>query len=253
MDVQPARVRDARRRRGGVTRRPRRAARGKWMRKLGSEITANNAWTDRGSDLQVHVPGFIQDILEETSRLARKSPHVNQSSGVSVRMSIANLENAISNAERRGLLLNESPVVVRISDLSHIAASSCGKMELAMSEEPGDENRLISRLLGEAVKTVFDEWFKPKQFRCLVEFMETGDALHTGDSINSQTLLTQLEAVPGLTDLIASIARELEPNETSPELEHPLQASVAEFILEALHCHNRLNKTPEHGSISYRM
>jgi len=122
-----------------------------------------------------------------------------------------------------------------------------------MSEEPGDENRLISRLLGEAVKTVFDEWFKPKQFRCLVEFMETGDALHTGDSINSQTLLTQLEAVPGLTDLIASIARELEPNETSPELEHPLQASVAEFILEALHCHNRLNKTPEHGSISYRM
>ncbi|MCH8243540.1 MAG: sigma 54-interacting transcriptional regulator [Planctomycetes bacterium] len=70
-------------------------------RELGIEITDANAWTDRDGDVSVAVPEFMRQIVEETSRLARSSPHVNQSSGVSVRMSIANFENMISNAERR--------------------------------------------------------------------------------------------------------------------------------------------------------
>ena len=47
------------------------------------------------------MPLYIKEIVEEISRLAPSSPHVNQASGVSVRMSIANLENVVSNAERR--------------------------------------------------------------------------------------------------------------------------------------------------------
>ena len=222
-------------------------------RDLGVEITADNAWSDRDGDVEVHVPGFIRDVLEETSRLARTSPHVNQASGVSVRMSIANLENAISNAERRGILLGESPVVVRISDLAHIASSSRGKMELAMSEEPGDEDRLIWRLLGEAVRTVFDEWFKPKQFRCLVEYAESGKPLASGDTLTSADLMSQFQAVPEFPELVATISRDLEPELTSDEVRIPLQASVAEFILEALHCHNRLNKARKDGGTSYGM
>ncbi|MFP6764551.1 MAG: magnesium chelatase, partial [Planctomycetaceae bacterium] len=220
-------------------------------RELGMEITDNSAWTERGDAIQVHVPGFIREILEETSRLARQSPHLNQSSGVSVRMSIANFETAISNAERRGLLLKESPVVVRISDLSHITASSCGKMELAMSEDSGDENRLVSRLLSEAVKIVFDERFKPKRFRCLTEYMELGEPLHTGDAMQSQALVTQLETVPGFSDLITSITADLEPKKISSDFDVPLRASVAEFILDAMHCHNRLNKTMQDGDNQY--
>jgi magnesium chelatase subunit I len=222
-------------------------------RELGVEITRTNAWTDRESEVDVHVPGFIREVLEETSRLARTSPHVNQSSGVSVRMSIANLENAISNAERRGIQLGESPVVVRVSDLSHIAASSRGKMELAMSEEPGDEDRLIGRLLGEAVRTVFDEWFKPKRFRCLVEYAESGQPLHSGDTLTSADLMSQFQSVPEFPEMAASIARELEPEWTAADVGMPLQASVAEFILEALHCHNRLNKAKKDGGTTYGM
>lgn len=222
-------------------------------RDLGVEITATNAWTDRDGGVEVHVPGFIRDVLEETSRLARTSPHVNQASGVSVRMSIANLENAISNAERRGILLGESPVVVRISDLAHIASSSRGKMELAMSEEPGDEDRLIWRLLCEAVRTVFDEWFKPKQFRSLVEYAESGEPLRSGDTLTSAELMSQFQAVPEFPELVATNSRELEPELTSDEVRIPLQASVAEFILEALHCHNRLNKSKKDGGTSYGM
>ena len=220
-------------------------------RELGVEITNANAWADRESEAPVHVPGFIREVLEETSRLARTSPHVNQASGVSVRMSIANLENAISNAERRGLLLGESPVVLRISDLAHIAASSRGKMELAMSEEPGDEDRLIGRLLGEAVRTVFDEWFKPKRFRCLVEYAETGEPLRSGDGLTSEDLMSQFQAVPEFPEMVATIARDIEPDLATEELRTPLLASVAEFILEAMHCHNRLNKAQKNGGTSY--
>jgi len=222
-------------------------------RDLGIEITEANAWTARESEVDVHVPGFIREVLEETSRLARTSPHVNQSSGVSVRMSIANLENAISNAERRGIQIGESPVVVRISDLAHIAASSRGKMELAMSEESGDEDRLIWRLLGEAVRTVFDEWFKPKRFRCLVEYAESGEPLRSGDTVTSADLIAQFQSVPEFPEMVASIARDLEPEWTSDDVQIPLHASVAEFILEALHCHNRLNKVQKDGGTSYGM
>src|SRR5581483_11453884 len=82
-------------------------------RELGIEITDANAWASREDGLQVAVPKFLKEIVEETSRLARVSPHVNQASGVSVRMSIANFENLVSNAERRALLLGETRSVAR--------------------------------------------------------------------------------------------------------------------------------------------
>ena len=79
-------------------------------RELGIAISDQNAWLDRdGAGQRLAIPSFIKEIVEEISRLARTSSHVNQQSGVSVRMSIANLENVVSNAERRGLLNGESP------------------------------------------------------------------------------------------------------------------------------------------------
>ncbi len=99
-------------------------------RELGMAITEENAWTDRAVEtdgehkIEVVVPRFMKEIVEEVSRLARSSPHVNQASGVSVRMSIANYENMISNAERRAVIQGEETTVTRISDLSYLAASA---------------------------------------------------------------------------------------------------------------------------------
>src|SRR5947209_1121308 len=92
-------------------------------RELGIHITEANAWADRDGP-PVVVPQFMKEILEEVARLARTSPAINQQSGVSVRMSIANYENMISNAERRGIITHENPVVPRISDLVYLAASA---------------------------------------------------------------------------------------------------------------------------------
>ncbi len=125
-------------------------------------------------------------------------------------------------------------------------------MELAMTEDTGDEDYLVRRLMSEAVKTVFDEWFKPKQFRAIVEHIETGGSIQTGDGISSQQLLDQLGAIPGLTDELNGIAESLEPDLVASEAASGLLASVAEFILDGLHCHNRLNKKPSLGnSVNY--
>ncbi|MDA0284788.1 MAG: sigma 54-interacting transcriptional regulator [Planctomycetota bacterium] len=218
-------------------------------REIGVRITDDNAWTSRDSEVSVFVPGFIRSILEETSRLARTSPHVNRASGVSVRMSIANLENSISNAEKRGLLLEESRVVVRVSDLAHIASSSRGKMELAMSDEPGEEDRLVGRLLAEAVKTIFDESFTPKQFRSLVEYFDMGDAVVMGDGRLNSELHSTLQSLPGIGAELTALSSLVEPDLPDESLRPALEVAVAGFILDGLHHHNRLNRrTTESGS-----
>jgi len=211
-------------------------------RDLGVTITKDNAWTDRNTDIAVFIPTFIRSILEETSRLARTSPHVNQASGVSVRMSIANLENAVSNAERRGLMLGESHVVVTVHDLVHVAPSSRGKMELAMSDEPGEEDRLVHRLLAEAIKNVFDESFKPKQFRSLVEHFESSEAITIGDRSNLADTSSALEALPALGSQLADLVAQLETELPTESFRVAVEVSVAGFILDALHQHNRLNR-----------
>src|SRR5262249_6054510 len=118
-------------------------------REIGIAINDQNSWLDRGGNgaFNIAIPTYIKEIVEEVSRLARSSPHVNQQSGVSVRMSIANLENVVSNAERRSIQLHERWVVPRVSDLSSAAASSRGKLELTMSEDDGHEDKLIHRIL----------------------------------------------------------------------------------------------------------
>src|SRR5439155_4827793 len=56
-----------------------------------------------GTGLQVSVPDFMTEIVAEVSQLARRSPHVNQRSGVSARLSISNYETLVANAARRAL------------------------------------------------------------------------------------------------------------------------------------------------------
>src|SRR4051812_44279878 len=52
---------------------------------------------------RVHVPDYLAEVVGTLSQLARESPHINQRSGVSVRLSIANYETLVANATRRAL------------------------------------------------------------------------------------------------------------------------------------------------------
>ncbi len=221
-------------------------------REVGIRITDDNAWVARDGGTTVHVPHFMKEILEETARLARRSTHVNQLSGVSVRMSIANCENMVSNAERRAITAGESQVVPRISDLAYIAASARGKIELTMSEDDGHEDKVIVRLLGEAVKNIFDQHLDVGQFRGVVEYFENGRSLEVADQMPSADYNERLAGVPGFKKQLQQAADKLAPELLDSPARDAVIASVAEFVLEGLHVHNKLNKAEKAGKTAYR-
>jgi magnesium chelatase subunit I len=220
-------------------------------RELGIQITEANAWSSREDGPRIVVPMFLKEIVEETSRLARKSPHVNQASGVSVRMSIANSENLVSNAERRALALGESEAVARVSDLVGLVGSSRGKIELQMTEETGEEDKLLGRIIEEAVKTIFDQHFDPKQFRNIVEYFESGNTIEVGDRVPAAQVLKRIEAVREFKKQVERAAGELDAKLAATPLRPQLEASIAEFILDGLYTHNRLNKKQKSGAATY--
>jgi magnesium chelatase subunit I len=220
-------------------------------RELGIAINDQNAWLDR-PDGHLAIPVYIKEVVEEASRLARSSPHVNQASGVSVRMSIANLENVVSNAERRALVNGERWVVPRASDVTHVVPSSRGKIELTMTEDDGHEDKLIGRIADEAVKSVFTHHLDAREFRQVVDYFESGKSVELGDMLPARTVLDRVEKVPGLRKRADELARALLPDLKEPEARDAATASAAEFILEGLHVHNKLNKNVKAGQVSYR-
>jgi len=219
-------------------------------RELGIAITDANAWVDR-ENVSVVVPRFMKEVVEEMARVARSSAAINQQSGVSVRMSIANAENMVSNAERRAFLLNESPVVPRVSDLANLASSSRGKIELTMSDDDGQEDRVIQKLLGEAVKNVFGVYFDAKSFKPLVEWFENGQTFAVGDRVASAEYMKRLGGVPLLKKEAMQLLEKSGASANGAS-ESALLASAAEFILEGLHVENRLNKNTKSGQVSYK-
>src|SRR5207248_1716659 len=78
--------------------------------------------------IRVSVPEFMTEIVAMLSHLARDSSHINQRSGVSVRLTVSNSETLVANALRRALRHGEHDVVPRVSDLDALASSTAGKV-----------------------------------------------------------------------------------------------------------------------------
>ncbi len=223
-------------------------------REIGIAISDQNAWLDRAvpGAAKMFVPPFMKELVEEVARLARASPHVNQQSGVSVRMSIANLENIVSNAERRAIVHQERWIVPRPSDLTFAVPSSRGKLELTMTEEEGHEDKLIGRIIDEAIKNISTAHVDLRELRGVVDHFESGQSVELGDGLATAAVLERVAKVPGLRKR----AEELSAGWVSPgsdgDLRAAAAASAAEFLLEGLHVHNKINKQAKSGGTSYR-
>jgi magnesium chelatase subunit I len=219
----------------------------------GMEIVKQNAWLDRAhetaeSGVDVGVPTFIHEILEEFVRQARTSPHINQASGVSVRCSIANAENVVSSAERRGILAGERRVVARVDDLGFVSASSRGKLELMLAEGEGAEDKLINSLVGEAVKTVFARHAELSKYDEIAMQFKGGITLQVGDDVPTETMLENYTHIKGLRQAAYDLTRDMELDAKDPAM----LVSVGEFILEALYVNNRLSKGLLRGKTVFR-
>ncbi|MGA1514835.1 MAG: AAA family ATPase, partial [Ilumatobacteraceae bacterium] len=125
------------------------------------------------SGVTVAVPEHLMRVVAEFSHLARSSNHVNQRSGVSVRLSVANYEALAANALRRALRSGESEAVARIDDLDALAATSIGKIEIEALED-GREGVVFENLLRQAVLSAFRDLVDPSLTTPVVEAFEEG-------------------------------------------------------------------------------
>ena len=137
---------------------------------------------------RVRVPEYMKEVIAEITSLARRSPDINQRSGVSLRVSIANYETMLSAAFKRSLRHNE-PASPRVSDLPAIVASTTGKIEMESVEE-GREYRVIDDLVKKAVLNVFGQYYQARQFADLTELFEEGLTIETGNDKPSSEYLT---------------------------------------------------------------
>ena len=207
------------------------------------EVVRQEASPLPGLGVRVQVPEFMAEIVGTLSHLARASPHVNQRSGVSVRLSIANSETMVANAARRALRLGEPDAVPRVSDLDALVASTAGKVEIEALEE-GREEAIIDRLIRSAVLAVFKRRCPlPRLGDVVTAFDAQGTVVHAGDDVPAAAFADALAVIPALREAAMGLAG----GETPAAV-----ASAVEFVLEGLHLSRRLNKDAAGPRATYR-
>jgi magnesium chelatase subunit I len=232
----------------------------------GVAITKQEAWTARGAGIEVVVPSFMRDLIEEVAIQARRSEYVDQNSGVSARLPIALIENLVSNAERRGLATGESRVVARVCDLQQAVSAVSGKVELVLEGEQEGALNVARALLGRGVKAIFNQKFpdafKPRrprgrgaaapddddaqatsEYRPLLEWFSGGHAVRVADDMPAPEYARALSQVKGLGSLAAKY---LEPRDAD---EH---AVAMELVLEGLHQSSMLSRERSDAASEYK-
>ena len=177
---------------------------------------------------EVNVPEYMEEIVAQITHQARRSPDINQRSGVSVRASIASYEVLIANAFRRALVLNEQEVVPRISDLDYIAPSFQGKVEFEAMED-GQEDKITQRIINAATKKVFDARHELHDLQTIADAFNEGLTIEIGEAVYAEDYDSIIERIPGMSERITS---------STPAT----RAAEVEFILEGLHLNKLLNK-----------
>jgi magnesium chelatase subunit I len=193
--------------------------------------------------IRVVIPDYMADLTAELSALARKSAEVNQRSGVSVRLTIANYETLYAAAMARGLQLKEKVASPRITDLPSLLASSRGKIELESVEE-GREEKVVEELVKKAVAGVYARRMRGSELDALMQSFEEGLTVRAGADMPSADYVKVLKAVKPLQAAVHHLG--LGAGTSAAEI-----ASAVEFVLEGLHLARRLNRQRDGGAWSY--
>jgi magnesium chelatase subunit I len=210
-----------------------------------TEAAIMRSETDLSGEPPVLVPAYLEEVVAELSQLARRSSHVNQRSGVSVRLTIANYETLAANARRRALRHGEAVAVPRVSDLGALIPSTQGKVEVEAMEE-GREAEVVAALIAAAVLAVFRRRVTLADPGEVVGAFEAEVVVHTGDDLAVADYLAVLADLPALEPPARALAgAEADGNPA-------LLAAALEFLLEGLHLTKRLNKDASGARALYR-
>ncbi|MCH7760899.1 magnesium chelatase [candidate division TA06 bacterium] len=231
------------------------------------KITDQEAWTKRDGGAQLIIPEYIQEIVERIAFEARKSDYVDQSSGISARVSISALESLYSNLERRAIVTGEEKVCARIVDLQATIPAVTGKIELVYEGEQEGAFRVGKFLIGRALKEVFSNYFPdphreirtPKVspteskkspqgeersvYKPIVDWFSKRNRVQISDEMPFKEYAEILQKVDGLKEITTQFL----PVKGKEEL-----ATAMEFTLEGLCQNSILAKEDVEDKTSYR-
>ncbi|MCR8668540.1 sigma 54-interacting transcriptional regulator [Aestuariibaculum sp. M13] len=208
------------------------------------QITEQEAKLEESQKETVVVPDLARDLLEQIVFEARKSDYIDAKSGVSARLSITALENLLSTAERRALLAGDETTTVRLSDFMGVIPSITGKVELVYEGEQEGAAVVAYNLIGEAVKSLFVQYFpKIEKLKKQEEetpyddiiswFFNQKDGFELGDSLRDKEYKSLLDGVSPLNDLLGKYQPKLNPIDSY---------FMKEFVLWGLSEFNQLSK-----------
>lgn len=193
-------------------------------------------------DYKITAPHFMKEVIAAISDVARNHPEIDQRSGVSARMSIANYETIVSNALQRSIRVQEKDVVPRISDLPAAAASSLGKIEWFGLEEKKEDIIFLS-IMRDAIRKVSAGYVSDSRIEAILEDFDTKSKLTVAEDMPAQEYVEQTKAFPKLQKAVKHLSKKKSPAMT---------ASAIEFILESLHLKGKLNKEAIDTTSLYR-
>lgn len=207
-------------------------------------ITQQEAKSDTRQQDAIYVPELAKDVLEQVVFEARHSDFIDEKSGVSARLSITAYENLLSASELRALKNNDEKTAVRLSDFLGIIPAITGKVELVYEGEQEGAANVAYNLIGEAVKTLFIQYFpeieklkKPDDvgpYDDIVSwFFNQSDGFELLDDLRDKEYKSLLEAVSPLDDLIAKHQSNLSKEDSY---------FMKEFVLWALVEYKQLSK-----------
>jgi magnesium chelatase subunit I len=124
-------------------------------------ITEQEAWLDRDQKVTIEMPLYVRDLVENIAFVARGSELVDQSSGVSARLTIAAMELLQSNLERRAAVTGDEVIFPRLSDLAMLLPAITGKVEMVYEGEQQGAEVVARKLIGEAVAKLYGTKLPP--------------------------------------------------------------------------------------------
>ncbi len=227
-------------------------------------ITQQEAHIERdGKD--IIIPHYFKEIIEQIAFEARKSEFVDQKSGVSARMTIAALENLVSNAERRAILLGDRQIVPRVCDLASVLPGMTGKIELVFEGEQEGPLKVGKALIGKAVRDVFKKYFpdplqrrpvrgqsqeqrqqpEDTEYGKIISWFESGNKIEISDDMTIDEYIHELQKVKNLSDITTRHMKIASNNKY--EL-----ASAMEFVLDGLHQFSKIAKEEAEHRVEYK-
>jgi magnesium chelatase subunit I len=206
----------------------------------GLAITQQEAWLRRSSPVELRVPDYIREVVEQLAFQAREDKRVDKRSGVSQRLPISVMENVASSAERRALAAKEAVAVPRVLDIYAALPSITGKLELEYEGELKGGDAVARELIRVAVGKIYDKHMEGANVAQIVQWFDLGGSLKLDEMTPSAEMVRQLGLIQGLLEKVKALG--LGANDPDA-----VRASAAEFILEGLYAHRRISRTEERG------